>query len=757
MSHSPDDAPAHLLATEGDGDFLVKWKQGFQGRKDAYVKRMEKTSNKYTFLLNATRGRLDRKWLLVMLEKIRNRNVNCDMDMISVVRLLYLIKQGRVPEPAPAPAPAKDATGTAASSEVGLELKEMASLEQISENISSLLQAFPYWPSSKQNPAVNATTSNSTSPDDFKHLCFWSENHILMTLGSAHLVQQLSTTPAASAASAPPDVQAHGDLPAGAIDGETVNPVCGASGENVKAEAGPTPPAAAPLTHEEHLLLVYLQAHVSFGGMYEVMSHVYIPYTVSALLNLIDFSSNALIVEAARTVCNNVVKLLLLGTTDAGVANLTANARGNNDTRKHNHSHNVNRLVHMLTGTGNVGGNTGASHVSDFIWSTSWVPCMSVLRAQHLEGRLQLNCNHKATTQDINEVYADIAPGERAPFYWSAGLIAHPLFTRETKQYQRDHNLNNNDTLKILAWFPDMVATRVVSMYGYFSRGQSYCDITLNVYKKAGGLCLTSFESFSVGDVGFQQLPWCANIGGAAVWTQTGGGPADSFAGYGMTNTHNPNVVQRGPVCVVAHSAPTTFQAGILASSFLSYVAHLYWPHHLLSDQSIYTLREDATDMGGKMHWLQFSDCMQNSPVPCWRVGRRGKCFVGVYCTHATSFHQPGTKSQAKASDPYVCTIACKDNKHCWVVLVGTVDEYPATKEETDKDKDKDKEAAAKAEADASGGVALAAKDGKAEHEEAAWKRFIQRCLSLTVSWDKESKAWHVQDEVEDVICVTMK
>jgi hypothetical protein len=81
-----------------------------------------------------------------------------------------------------------------------------------------------------------------------------------------------------------------------------------------------------------------------------------------------------------------------------------------------------------------------------------------------------------------------------------------------------------------------------------------YVGVTLNVFKRRGGLLLTSFEHFNLGACSFQQMPWMANIDGVGVWTQSGAG-GESLVGFGMANTHNPAVSQQDGLLVAAYSA----------------------------------------------------------------------------------------------------------------------------------------------------------------------------------------------------------
>lgn len=144
------------------------------------------------------------------------------------------------------------------------------------------------------------------------NMCFWSENHILMLLSSFHLYNQFIE-----------EVQ------------------------NKDAGEGSTQRIAANHrdSTEFKLLRRYLRVHVEMGGMYECLSHVYLPYSMSALLNLIDFSSDAEIVADATTITDNIVSHLLLTTPLSGAgATFTASTRAFLRTRLRSTGHNINQV-----------------------------------------------------------------------------------------------------------------------------------------------------------------------------------------------------------------------------------------------------------------------------------------------------------------------------------------------------------------------------------------------------------------------------
>lgn len=226
--------------------------------------------------------------------------------------------------------------------------------------IDQVLCDCPFWPNSE----------NDYSLDCMKELIFWSENHIFMFLSSAVLYRQRC---------------------------RNMNLPC-AVGEK-----------------EESLLLAYLEAHTSFRGMYEVLSHVYLPYTFSALLNLFDFSESEHIRLQADILLNLILHQILLGTNRDGICTLTASARTYPKFRLKNWGHNVNMLVFF--GTGNSVDLPRPSAITDFILTSTWEPSAGTLDAFFLTGFVRLDMNH-SISHVRNEYASRIDPMECIPFYW---------------------------------------------------------------------------------------------------------------------------------------------------------------------------------------------------------------------------------------------------------------------------------------------------------------------------------------------------
>ena len=169
----------------------------------------------------------------------------------------------------------------------------------------------------------------------------------------------------------------------------------------------------------------------------------------------------------------------------------------------------------------------------------------------------------------------------------------------------------------------------------------------------------------------------------------------------------------------------------------------------MFTDCYIYAKRSGNDEI---KQWLKFDDCMQDSPVPCWRIGRRGLCFIGVYCTHTTIISE-GKENAAGDSDStgYGRTIVCKSNKHAWVVFVGTRDEYTPKIERT---------SLTSAVAGNSNNISDDSNTCSSEAvvddiTETALATFTQRCLSITTERSRDvTDTWVVCDEEEGDISV---
>lgn len=150
--------------------------------------------------------------------------------------------------------------------------KEQADMKHLQNRTISALEGFPFLP--KEGQQI------------MDEIVFWSENHLFMTLTSAYLFYQRM---------------------------EMTNGVLReADWESKYLEC--------------RLLRKYLEIHLheSFNGVYEVNSHVYLPFTLNALLNLYDFAVDSGIKNQANRLIDRIVELLALATDpSSGIINLS--------------------------------------------------------------------------------------------------------------------------------------------------------------------------------------------------------------------------------------------------------------------------------------------------------------------------------------------------------------------------------------------------------------------------------------------------
>jgi hypothetical protein len=375
------------------------------------------------------------------------------------------------------------------------------------------LHKFPFWPISS-NEKCNHTFG------------FWSENHAFLFLSSAHLFQQK-------------------------YGGGKLDPDYGGS-----------------QTRETYLLRSCLIAHrhAAFNGVYEVLSHVYLPYTLPALINLIDFSNDAEIKFYATELVNCILNQLALVTSDKGVSSLSASARTFDRCRTRTWGHNLNQLMLMITGISI--DKFAPNAITGFFLTSDFVPNEESLRTTILEESYfpKLPMNHSVS--ETENIYSSLAENDKIPFLWfvsflifvivtyrncrSAGLVTHPEFIERTKRFQNIHGLVHHPHLKPLSFLPSSISHLFMDSFSHFSRGQNYTGINLSVYKAHGGLVLSSFDAYNVGLCGYQQLPWMLNADGVGIWSQSGS--ATKLGYFQVTNLYSPHVTQNRRLLVAVYS-----------------------------------------------------------------------------------------------------------------------------------------------------------------------------------------------------------
>lgn len=558
----------------------------YERRIEVFHSAVAEDRGKHSLVLQAVKGTILQEPLDGALNRVDKRQGESDFQIIALVRILYL-GDDTIPE-----------------------------IYNTKVRIVSSLDKFPFWPTGDPKQAC------------MDKIIFWSENHLIMTLGSCYLFRQYQLNP-------------------------------DAKNSNEATKNGILQELNSKL--ESKLLKVYLRAHCLevFHGVYEVNSTVYLPYSLSGLLNLYDFALDEEVKSLAKQIIDRIVYHVLLCTTSNGVSNLCAGGRTFVRTRLRTHQHNMNQFINLIVGV-----SPDAMHpsaVTDFVLTTTWRPDFAdVQQALEFTGtHVPLSLSHPTSvTRDMYNLLAraediHVDEEELVPFYWSAGLITHPDFVDKTRVYLDRKRMLKNEGLSALTIVPASFLKGRTSHYHVLSTGQCYTGLTLNVYKEPRKqLLLSSFDAYNPHSAAFQQLPWIANVSGVGVWTQAGSG-SEGFLNFGMTNTHNPLVKQKGSLLVATHAAPHSLTTWMLFGSMFSSAVRLFFPLPLMDEFCCFQAASDDL-FASKTHppahsplvmhtsLAKIDEVVQKSRV--WLAGRRGEALIAVLCTQKTKMDYKATK-----------------------------------------------------------------------------------------------------------------
>mmetsp|Transcript_7015 Transcript_7015/g.11733 ORF Transcript_7015/g.11733 Transcript_7015/m.11733 type:complete len:848 (+) Transcript_7015:116-2659(+) len=634
-------AEAEAAAAEEEAAFPfapIDSQESYEAQRLIFRARVAEERNKHCLVVSAIEsGEVLETPLKNALLKVVGHEGESDMQIISLIRFLYL-------------------ADSAKSEDIGTAKR----------HIETALDSFPFWP----NPGVDVPQPN------FDKICFWSENHIFMTLGSCYLFRQYQVVRMRKTLNTMKD-----------------NSAADNAEEEVKA--------AKQLTDmekelnsclETKLLKIYLRAHCEpeFGAVYEVNSSVYLPYTLSALMNLFDFSADGEIKKMASKVIDAVVEHVMRCTTLSGVSNLSAGGRAFVRTRLRTHQHNINQLMNLLIGTSHDPLNT--SSITDFILTTSWRPNLEQLKAVwQYDGTFEAMPmsppwqSTRALYTRLAQAEGGVEEAELTPLYWSAGLITHPEFVFDTRCYQKSKKLTKNKHLSMLSYLSPGSLQSCMGNYVTLAAGQAYTGITLHIHKRpVHELVLTSFEDFNPHLASFQQLPWIANVSGVGVWSQAGTG-AEGVLSFGITNTHNPVVRQQGSLLIASHVAPASLTGRLLMGSLFSYAVRLYWPFQLMDGGWCVFPYGAENEAAATPDDVSVLDTAVKTPG-MWVAGQRGSAYVGVYCSQRCKMDHRKSKdgemklredkfSKEETSHPTSRRV-CDQHRHSWVVVVATTKEH---------------------------------------------------------------------------------
>ncbi len=228
---------------------------------------------------------------------------------------------------------------------------------------------------------------NWLSPNELKRV-YWSENHIIMWTSSAYLLEQK-----------------YGNV---------------------------LIPDAKKLV--EH----WLDLKINYG-FYEYFSSVYLPFTLSAVLNLVDFSEDPVIQQKAVLVANRLLKEVLMVSNDKGVyyqsSGRTAYAPGEANVFQSPYGSSIHNLIYMLTGFGDT---PKTANASAFL-ATSTLNVKDIVESWKSKQDTIYSFGH--TLSEGFAINSVLSPVNKTIFQWSSGAYFHPDVATQTFSLIKDYNL----------------------------------------------------------------------------------------------------------------------------------------------------------------------------------------------------------------------------------------------------------------------------------------------------------------------------
>lgn len=386
------------------------------------------------------------------------------------------------------------------------------------------------------------------------------------------------------------------------------------------------------LPDAEKIVEHWLDLKIKYG-FYEFFSTVYFPFTVSAVLNLVDFSENPVIQEKAVLVSNRILKEILMIANDKGIyypaGGRSSYAPGGGNTFESPYGSSMQELIYMLTGLGEV--PRRASRSGAFL-ATSKLDIKDIVESWKSKEDKIYSFGH--TLKEGFEANSVLSTVNKTIFQWSSGAYFHPDVARQTFNLIDGYNLWDHKEFKDFAIFKDVPAqlvTTAAKAARAISESSLICKADVAIYKNKS-VTLHSIQDYFKGRAGYQQCPWQATTGILPVYTKSGG-PTDFIGGEKLTsNSTLPYIEQKSNVALIMYRPDKE-------------LALFGFPIH---DVSLKFLEEryDEVDFFGK-----------------WIVGREGDGYIAV-ARHCWD---------NKANGVYTCD---DQDGQVWAVVVGNSEMY---------------------------------------------------------------------------------
>jgi hypothetical protein len=341
--------------------------------------------------------------------------------------------------------------------------------------------------------------------------CYWSENHIICYLSSWYLWDQLNTN-----------------------------------------------------TNDECLkmLKTYIASKEKYH-LFEFLSPVYNPYTLSALLNLYDFSnqlSSDLDLDKIKSIIDFAVGQFISVQNNDG-STIAAAGRIYPEYKNYSGTSNFNKMLYICNSKPN---NRGLSPCGSFFATTSYIyenkfsnePLYKTYDNEPLYKTYDIGHNIEIFKED--PIYSQLDKYQLTIFQMSAGCYFNYETIIDTISLIDEYDLYDHKHFKIgkykniIKYCPKSIIKYGSYLLDTFTGGSVISHANYHVYK-TDNIVLTSLNNFNAGKMGAQQFVWVANINGSSVYTESGSSGNIGNLKSVITNTHIPMIKQNNNVLIMIY------------------------------------------------------------------------------------------------------------------------------------------------------------------------------------------------------------
>jgi len=320
-------------------------------------------------------------------------------------------------------------------------------------------------------------------------------------------------------------------------------------------------------------LVRYLETKIDYG-YYEFFSTLYLPYNLSGLLNLVDFSQDTEIQNLAQQAAERLVTDLLKGVTTEGVL-FPAAGRNLPGSYLEPYNTNYNSIVWLMTGLGVE--PTTIGHVGAFLTTTQFLDVTKIVPPQDPFYEI-LDIGHSPALTDV--IYASLNRDDQTLAQFSFGGYFHPYIVKDTIDLFDEYGLWNHEEFDAVSFgeeIPSGLFEVGVNVLEDISRSSLLVQEYVAMFRN-GPVALSSVQNYFKGKLGYQQFPWMATVGTLGVWTQAGVGQLEgAFSGL-TTNTHLPYIQQKENVALIMYNPDLTYRPILQSIGIDDFDVKLCWP-----------------------------------------------------------------------------------------------------------------------------------------------------------------------------------